>query len=382
MSGINRMNEGTDLTQGQELIGYTREHVRVLEPHLRELQLSSSPGLTSIVEALGTMESVNAQHVDSKDKISALEERFNMALGEYARTNDQINELLLRRHHKGLDTYNGMIVTTDGDKSFVYVNDYGFTHKYPRESPHAKQLLDKSCEALKRDKINKPVLDRMLRGHDMVPGEPCGVAGKNVSRGQTDEHAWISIDGLKHVYPSHVWHKKSMSCDVPVITLDEAAYDAIPSGSAMTTSTDCERGAGVPPALWDRLYKLNDELAHLTNLLSKEVNGLVATDMVLMKKLADQKEQLAQHMDSLGEDRTQIRDIQQQFRTVVGANENSRLLMMANWTHYVIWVLLATVIVGFVIVGFVIHTNEPGQSSKFFVLIAMLVTVYIWTQNR
>lgn len=367
-------NRNANLGQGKELLGYTDEYVRVLKPHLRQLQLSTSPDVSSIVEALNTAESTDASHIESKNKISTLEERFNKTLGEYARTSDQINEMLLRHHHKRLDSHNGMIVTTDGDQSFVYVNDYGFTHKYPRESPNAKPLLDQSCEKLKRAKIKQSVLDQLHKGRAMSPGEPCGIAGKNIRRGKSDEHAWISIDGLKHVYPSHVWKKKKESCQVPVVVLDDLAYDAIPSGSAMTTSTDCNRGAGVPPTEWHRLHKLNEELTHLTELLTNEVNDLVTSDMHLTRKLEEQKIQLAQHTSSLGNDRREIQRIQSDFQTVVGVNQDARIQMRSDWLHYIVWFILAVTVI-----SIVIHTarmNVPGKAAQIVVLIAALIAVY------
>ena len=363
-----------NLSQGQELLEFNEEYVRVLQPHLRELQLSTSPRLISVVEALSKDASTNAKHTKAKEHVSKLEKEFNKTLGEYARTNDQINELLLRRHHKGLDTYNGMIVTTDGDKDYVYVNDYGFTHKYPKESSHATPMLDKSCEKLKRAQLKQSVLERLERGRAMVPGEPCGVAGKNINKGGTDEHAWVSIDGLKHVYPSHVWKKKSDSCHVPVITLTESAYNAIPAGTSMTTTSECERGSGVTPALWDRLYKLNGKLTHLTNELTKEINTLVAADEKLTRDLIDHKQQLANHTDSLGRDRHKIQSLQRDFQTVIGESEDSRIQMRSNWLHYLVWIILAVTVV-----SIVIHTarmNDPGRAAQIVVLIAALIIVY------
>lgn len=371
---VNKNIDDANLEQGQELLGYTDEYVRVLKPHLRELQLSTSPNVSSIVETLNTTESINASHIESKSKISTLEDRFNKTLGKYAQTSDQINELLLRRHHKGLDSYNGMIVTTDGDQSFVYVNDYGFTHKYPRKSANSKLVLDQSCDKLKRAKIKQSVLDRLDKGRSMSLQEPCGIAGKNVRRGKSDEYAWISIDGMKHVYPDHVWKKKNESCHIPVIELHDTAYEAIPSGSAMTTSSECERGAGVPPVMWDNLYKLNSELAHLTELLTKEVNSLVTADMQLTQKLNEQKTQLAQHTSSLGSDRIEIERIQRDFQTVLGINKDTRLQLRTNWLHYIVWVLLAVTVV-----SILIHTarmNTTGMLAQIVVLIAALIAVY------
>lgn len=371
---VNKNIDDANLEQGQELLGYTDEYVRVLKPHLRELQLSTSPNVSSIVETLNTTESINASHIESKSKISTLEDRFNKTLGKYAQTSDQINELLLRRHHKGLDSYNGMIVTTDGDQSFVYVNDYGFTHKYPRKSANSKLVLDQSCDKLKRAKIKQSVLDRLDKGRSMSLQEPCGIAGKNVRRGKSDEYAWISIDGMKHVYPDHVWKKKNESCHIPIIELHDTAYEAIPSGSAMTTSSECERGAGVPPVMWDNLYKLNSELAHLTELLTKEVNSLVTADMQLTQKLNEQKTQLAQHTSSLGSDRIEIERIQRDFQTVLGINKDTRLQLRTNWLHYIVWVLLAVTVV-----SILIHTarmNTTGMLAQIVVLIAALIAVY------
>jgi hypothetical protein len=55
---VNKNIDDANLEQGQELLGYTDEYVRVLKPHLRELQLSTSPNVSSIVETLNTTESI------------------------------------------------------------------------------------------------------------------------------------------------------------------------------------------------------------------------------------------------------------------------------------------------------------------------------------
>ena len=54
--GIENENATNDpnLIQGKELLDYSETNVRVLQPHLEELQLSTSPALLSIVETLGS----------------------------------------------------------------------------------------------------------------------------------------------------------------------------------------------------------------------------------------------------------------------------------------------------------------------------------------
>ena len=269
-----------------------------------------------------------------------------------------------------------MIVSTDGDTNFIYVNDYGYTHKYPKESPNAKPLLDKSCENLLNAhiKITNSDLNKLQRGKDMAPGEPCGAAGKNIKKAGTSEHAWVSIDGMKHTYPSHVWTKKSKSCHIPVIELSADAYDAIPSGTHMTTSSPCERGGGVPPQSWKHLYELNQKLTYLTEELTKELDNLVVTDMKLTQELSKHKTLLGQHTEDLGKDRTKIASLQGDLPTAIGENQDSYIQMRSNWLHYIVWLILAVTIVGIVINT--AQTNEPGKLAQAIVLIALLLILY------
>ena len=371
---IENTTKDPNLIQGKELLDYSETNVKLLQPHLEELQLSTSPALLSIVETLGSKASTNAQHIAAKGKVTQIEDEFNKTLGEYARANDHINEILLKKHHKGLDTYNGMIVSTDGDTNFIYVNDYGYTHKYPKESPTAKPLLDKSCEKLQRMKIKNSDLDKLQRGRDMASGEPCGVAGNNIKKAGSSEHAWVSIDGMKHTYPSHVWAKKSKSCHIPVIELSADAYDAIPAGTHMTTSSPCERGGGVPPRFWKHLYELNQKLALLTTELTKELDNLVVTDIKLTKELQKQKKLLGQHTEDLSNDRTTIVSMQNNLPTAIGENQDSYIQMRSNWLHYIVWFILAVTVVGIVI--HTSQTHEPGKLAHAIVLIALLLIVY------
>tara|TARA_B100001093_G_C26756451_1_gene983663 strand:+ start:272 stop:973 length:702 start_codon:yes stop_codon:yes gene_type:complete len=135
----------------------------------------------------------------------------------------------------------------------------------------------------------------------------------------------------------------------------------------------------VPDKTWQHLSKLNKELGNLVEELKKKINDLVITDMKLYNDLEKHKEQLEKHTNSIQSDKDKISEIKQNFNTVIGVNEDTRLQMKSNWLHYIVWFILAVTVI-----SILIHTNQanrPGQLAYMVILVTMLIIVYsmaIW----
>ena len=72
-------------------------------------------------------------------------------------------------------------------------------------------------------------------------GQACKIAGQNVQNKDTQEVAWVDIKGYKHLYPKEVWKGKQASCNLEAIKISKTAFDNIPSGSLMTTTSVCNK---------------------------------------------------------------------------------------------------------------------------------------------
>jgi hypothetical protein len=88
-------NEGTglendsNLLQGQKYMEYGRVYKKSVEPHLKNLQMTSMPNVTSVIEG---MKAVKSSSAISKSEISMNENEFNKTMIEYSATYKQLSD--------------------------------------------------------------------------------------------------------------------------------------------------------------------------------------------------------------------------------------------------------------------------------------------------
>ena len=95
-------NEGTglendsNLLQGQKYMEYGRVYQKSVEPHLQNLQMTSLPNVSSVIEGMNAVKSSSAI---SKSEISSNENEFNKTMIEYSSTYKQLSEHGHIRHN-------------------------------------------------------------------------------------------------------------------------------------------------------------------------------------------------------------------------------------------------------------------------------------------
>jgi hypothetical protein len=88
-------NEGTglendsNLLQGQKYMEYGRVYKKSVEPHLKNLQMTSMPNVISVVEG---MKAVKSSSAISNSEISKNENEFNKTMIEYSSTYKQLSD--------------------------------------------------------------------------------------------------------------------------------------------------------------------------------------------------------------------------------------------------------------------------------------------------
>lgn len=88
-------NEGTglendiNLLQGQKYMEYGRVYQKSIEPHLQNLQMTSLPNVSSVIEGMKAVKSASST---SKSEISGNENEFNKTMIEYSSTYKQLSE--------------------------------------------------------------------------------------------------------------------------------------------------------------------------------------------------------------------------------------------------------------------------------------------------
>jgi hypothetical protein len=374
-------NEGTsyendaNLLQGQQFMEYARVYSSSIKPHLYKLQLTSSPALQSIVEALYGSDSINAKNNNIKTVVTNTETEFNKTLSEYSDTYKELSKELLaiNAKNKPIQKYFNKVITTD-DVNYTYVNNYGYTHKYSNESWIKN---DKSCTASTPIKITSSDLLLLNNsGPDMGVGQSCNIAGQNVKNITTNEIAWVDANGYKHVYPSTIWEKKNTTCNNDVKSLDSISYTAIPSGSPMSETTPCNK-LNISPSLIEKLSNINNKLIKQAEKINSEIGNLTVNEDKLQNSINDQRAKLNDYINNLKNDKKKFdaynnTDI---YNSIIGQAEVSHLSMRSNYLHYIIWGFLLLFLFFITINAFV------SESYGAIIVIFILFVLYMVLKN-
>lgn len=367
-------NKGTSyekdpaLNQGQQFMDYNRMYHRQEGKKLNALQITSIPGVNSIVENMDTKKHRAEKHKNSR--VSNLEKEFNRTLAEYDVVYKQFSEEVLKtnKNDKEIKKYFGQIITT-GDGNYSYVNDYGFTHKYSND---AWSSNSKNCPEHPLN-ISKDEMKKLHSAQDMGTGQPCGIAGKNIFNKKTKEYAWVDIRGKKHVYSEELWKKKNESCNIPAISLSDSEYKAIPSGGNMTITNDCLQ-LNITPAIWNKLTLLNKKLEKLAKELLFYVDELEVQDIELNMKLQEQKKNLSDYISQIGKDRSQINFYNSDYNTVQGEYSDSILQQKSTKLQYIVWFFVLITIAALIMQS---AMNSSSKLTDNIVVILGLIFIYI-----
>lgn len=377
-------NEGTSvendpsLRQGQSLNDYNRYYNRNELPYLNELQNTGIPGVESVTEAMDTSSPKVRSGTTRNDDITKIKDKFDTVLAKYNATYKLFSESVLAnsKTDKQVQQYFGQAVTSN-DGNYAYVNDYGFTHKY---STDAWSNNNVSCPS-DAITVESGLFNALKPGPDMVTGQPCGIAGKNIRKSNTKEYAWVDIKGYKHVYSTDVWKQKSSSCEVFVITLNEEEYNAIPNGSNMTATDTCMQ-LDIDPAIWDQLIKQNDELLTISRTFAQKLKSVVNEDNALQSALTETQQQLGQTIDKITNDRSQLNSINKSLITINAEEEDTKLNKQMHYTHMVVWLILLITVISLTAHAFLSSQSNTGDILGVVFALILMFAIVKWVMNK
>lgn len=216
---------------------------------------------------------------------------------------------------------------SDASAAFYYVNQFGYTHRY-KDLSAVLLYDDKTCPAITRndtlDSNDKSNLFKItpvsfvdisnnsvgggfskfadLASYDMVGYTPC-ITTRNVKlpgvSSSEDKHAWIDVEGKKHVYEKGVWpDKRHSSCFTSVvgepITLTANQYNSIPTAedSPMKENSECFR-ASVSPTINSKLADIKKKIDDTVTEIKKEnqniLNSVANTTIIQREKTFAEK---------------------------------------------------------------------------------------------
>ena len=361
-----KMEGNPGLSQGADFMDFNRMYHRNTEQKVKALQTSGIPGIDTVTEAMQEDDNIARKSTDvASNSVSTIETEFNKTLVDYNTTYKIFAEEVLKKAKadKDLQQYFGQAIT-NGDGNYMYVNDYGYTQKY---STDAWSSNAESCPSDPVTLSDKQI-SMFNSGAPMGDGQSCGIAGRNIKNKDSGEYAWVDIKGYKHVYSDDTWNAKSDMCNVPVTELESDDYEAIPSGSAMTSASNCER-LDVDPAVWNKLVTLNRKLVSLAQQMTEQLSGVVAKDVRLQQSLEDEKIKLAAYVAELDTQQQQMSNSATRYVTVEGEYEDAQLNANSDWLHLLAYFILMVLVIAMT------FRASIGKTSKAMNIIAILIAV-------
>ena len=359
------------LNQGQEFMDFNRMYRRKEGRNLKALQITSMPGIDSIVENMQNMRSSTSE--TKKSVVTKLETEFNKTLAEYDVVYRQFSEDILKTNarDKEIKKYFDEIVTT-GDGNYSYVNDYGFTQKYSNDA------WSNNAENCPSDpmSVTKSIMSKFQEGSNMGNGQPCDVAGKNIQNKDTKQYAWVDIKGKKHIYSDKLWKNKNENCNIPVISLSAKQYNSIPSGGNMTSTNNCMQ-LNVDPKIWKKMNMLNNKMEKLAKEMIIQLDDLAIEDVELNSAMLQQREKLNNYISKINKDRSQINFYNQDYVTVMAEQEDSQLRKTSVKYHYIVWVIVVLTIF-----ALMMHNALNPRSNATDTIVVVIGIIFIFVVSR
>jgi hypothetical protein len=275
-------------------------------------------------------------------KVNDLDIKFNRLLNEYITQLNIVNEEMVKKKDNYY-IYEGIYdkVVLDADANKVYVNNYGYTHKYNND---AWTFNNKNCpQTITTTKINVGTLST---GQEMTRGQPCHIAGKNIQNKKTKEIAWVDVKGLKHKYTSNQWVHRNKTCKPKPIELTDEDFDAIPSGSDMSSNTKCSTVEFIPSNLQSNLNKLSQELLSTGKQMTGEISKLKINNHQMKQHMNEKKNKMHSVTNSIHHNHQQINYLKSISDTTQGQLTESHLESQLYYVQYLAWFIAIVTIIG------------------------------------
>ena len=361
-----------NLEQGREVLQYNTEMDNIVRPHLKMIEKGT------IIEGMESKyNTLSSKDKHSLQKLNDMEKRFQNTLAEYTKTYQLFSEDILHKNQskKNIVDYLGKVISSNDGNNY-YVNNYGFTHMY---SGNAWEKNDDSCPSTTVSYNGH--LNRFNRGIPMNIGQPCNIAGKNVVNTETNESAWVDIEGIKHPYSSNI--KSSVCSKKSTINLTREQYDNIPTGSSMRDTDQCVT-LDVNPMLWTKLQSLNNQMKSIGMMIAQELEKLQLEDSDMNNMLVEKQKDLIKYISEISDDKQKLTRYDDVLLQLTGEEQDATIRMKSNYYTYWFWTILMIFIVWITIKNIAsgdTYAVIEEQYIMFYTIIAILalyVTLYLF----
>jgi len=322
----------SNLNQGKQMLDYNSQETEDLKPDLSLIENGS------IVESLGNM-NLNASDKLQIEGLSNIENDYNQLLAQYSQTYKQFSEELLQstQNLDPIKQYLGKNVRTSSGE-IVYVNNFGYYNYY---SPTAWNSGSPVGCPSGFEQLNGDLPSQLQQGPVMVPGQPCGLAGKVIKNNDTQEKAWVDIKGYKHIFTSTLSNDCS---EQDIIGISNSDYSLIPTGDTMK-STDYCIAMNVNPSLYSKLQRLNAEIKIKANQLVSQMNSLNLSNTQAQNSLNNRRNSLMKQANQVSDINKRVVYNNRMLMKDSGEADDASLRMTSNWYIYLAWIFVAILVI-------------------------------------
>ena len=360
-----------------KILKYNLEQGKILKKYNQSLDDMIQPNLSLIEEGhkIESFEinSLPSNDIESMEGLESLQNNFNQLLAEYNQVYKLFSEDLLNKNmsKKKIINYLGKVIS-DNEGFYYYVNNFGYTHKY---TPNAWDDNNESCP---HNSISyKGDINDFKKGHSMVKGQPCNVAGKNIQNISTGEIAWVDIKGTKHIFTSNA--NLPSSCRNKAIKLSSDDYNLIPNGSPMTNTDECI-SLDVNPIIWKNMQDLEKQIKKESVKLNKQMKQMKIENNDMQQLLNSKRQTLYKNIDTISKSKKDVLQHNNMLVEISGEEDDATLRMKSNYYSYILWILIMVIII-VTTFSYSIKSNENISGIVYVILALFILMILVSLYN-
>ena len=364
-----------DLSQGKRLLEFNKNNENKMASNLD--LIGDNGNVTSIIEAMSDIDSVQAGNTINANNIIKTNEKFNEAMVEYSRDYKLLIEQVLQNQNNPiLQKYAGKNVKLEGsDNEYYYVNNYGFLQKY---NNFERRPL--SCQ---QEAINIPNQDftKLPLGQDVPSGVDCGLEGNNVQDETTGEFSWINIKGERFDYPTDMWDKRSTSCkEANLKKVNTSNIVGLTSSGNLTEDSLCNR-LHADPTLLNNVQNLNKKLTRLGEEILVDIEKLSISDIETQSKINTTRDEISKKLKELRKDFVEIKNgeftITNEFNpNLEELRRDTRFRARSNFTRYLLLLFIAILLI--ILTVYTLLSNNNNIMAQSVIAFVCIYAIYLF----
>lgn len=271
-------------------------------------------------------------------------------------------------------------IVQDSDNNYFYVNNYGYTNKYS----NINDLCNNSISCPTEIKPFGGDIADFEEGPTMNSGQACNVAGRMIQNIDTYEYAYVDVKGYKHIFSLELWNDRPSNCNGSLVELNDAEYNALPTGSPMEEASTCDNlNANLNPTNIQQMVELNNKLLDLSEKMVIEIDTLKPESEKQKIEIENKRGQLLKQYDTAMKNKKKAyTNSVGNFHTYQANSEETTYLVNSSFYQYFIWIAISLIVVYFAYQNFITSNNQEVNTSTLLVVVILILFFLILISKK